>query len=373
MLEALPAEPPLPARPRYVPTLVVLLVSLTGAAWLWWTCDSPLERAVNSLKTFSAPGVQQLNLTKPGVYTLFAESSARFITASGAHAPGNQRPDFDYKLTAPNGTAVRIEHKNPQPYYWKDNQTATYLGEFTVDRPGAYQLITSYRKKSIDPFDEIKGRRAPDREMGPTVPLTVGLGFRDAVLWGLLARIGAFLLGGVSAIAGLVLAVKVVRYPRPSAMRAHLSEREAAHLDLIAAVLRRQRILRLAIAVVAAAAVISDGRAALEGGPALSRTLLGVLGLLAAALGPRFLGWPLACLWALIQLPYYAWSIDSGSPTAQSIFKVPFTFSLTSTFSGHVVSYTAVGINLVGVLFMVWLWKWRREWNTRLEPSPARR
>jgi hypothetical protein len=96
---------------------------------------------------------------------------------------------------------------------------------------------------------------------------------------------------------------------------------------------------------------------------AIGQGLLGLLGLASAALlilRPRQ-GWMLALAWALIQIPFYAWS-PAGSPTTQ-IVSLPITMSDSTKVNGVVTAYSAIGINAVGIIFAVWL----RAWRSRFE------
>jgi hypothetical protein len=114
--------------------------------------------------------------------------------------------------------------------------------------------------------------------------------------------------------------------------------------------------LVIATAGIAGATVAIDLGDTLSGSvPAMGRTLVGLFGLAAAALmwSNPLRGWHWARLWAWIQIPYFAWSL-AGSPTAQ-ILSFPLTFSGSTTVNGELASYMAVGINLVGVGFAIWL------------------
>jgi hypothetical protein len=85
----------------------------------------------------------------------------------------------------------------------------------------------------------------------------------------------------------------------------------------------------------------------------------GIIGLLGAALmilAPRH-GWGFAMAWALVQIPVYALTPE-GSASAQ-ILSLPLTMSQSTKINGELTSYSAIGINLVGVIFASWLWAWR--------------
>ena len=113
-----------------------------------------------------------------------------------------------------------------------------------------------------------------------------------------------------------------------------------------------------AVSAVGSASEIAGGQAVSSIAVA-GQGLLGILGLASAALlilRPRQ-GWVLAMAWALIQIPFYAWTPD-GSPTAQ-VLSLPITMSESSKVNGVLTSYSAIGINLVGVIFAAWLRAWR--------------
>ena len=87
--------------------------------------------------------------------------------------------------------------------------------------------------------------------------------------------------------------------------------------------------------------------------PAISRTLLGALGL-AAVVGmwwkPR-LGYHLGLAWALLQIPFYASSVG-GAFLAQGL-SFPFALSSITVVDGRLV-VASLGINFVGIVLAVW-------------------
>lgn len=124
---------------------------------------------------------------------------------------------------------------------------------------------------------------------------------------------------------------------------------------------RRDRLILAALTGAIAAASVAVNLGPALGGvtPALGRAALGALGLLAALamwLRPRQ-GWLLGLLWAAIQIPFYAWTPD-GSPTAQ-VLNIPLTLTESATVNGQVTSYSSVGMNLIGVIYTIWLAKQR--------------
>ena len=123
---------------------------------------------------------------------------------------------------------------------------------------------------------------------------------------------------------------------------------------------RKAMLLVGAILVVGGLTVATDATPALAGAiPAIGRlavALLGVLGGTLLVTQPRR-GWYLALAWALVQVPFIAWTPD-GSPTAQ-VLQMPVAMTNAVRVNGQLVSYSALGVNVVGVLFAAWLGRWR--------------
>jgi hypothetical protein len=84
--------------------------------------------------------------------------------------------------------------------------------------------------------------------------------------------------------------------------------------------------------------------------PSLCRLALGVVGLLAAVMLQMrpALGWRLGWLWALVQIPAFAWT-PGGNPTVQML-DLTLSFSHKVTTNGAVTSYTMFGINVMGII-----------------------
>jgi len=117
------------------------------------------------------------------------------------------------------------------------------------------------------------------------------------------------------------------------------------------------------IVLIGAASVIADGSRALAGDvPAIGRVMLGFLAVVAgiAVRLQYVVGWRLAAAWAALQIPFVAWSL-AGSPTSQALM-MPFTIASTVTVGQHS-DHFAIGINLAGVIFLVWLTAWRYRFN----------
>lgn len=122
--------------------------------------------------------------------------------------------------------------------------------------------------------------------------------------------------------------------------------------DIEAGRRRSRLIFTVGITALAAASVIFNLMPAIGGeAPAAGRVALGAFGVVAGAvlwLRPG-LGWYLAMAWALLQIPFIAWTPDGGSPTAQ-LLNFPLTFSSKTTVNGVVTAYSAIGVNVVGIV-----------------------
>lgn len=86
--------------------------------------------------------------------------------------------------------------------------------------------------------------------------------------------------------------------------------------------------------------------------PALGRAALGLFGFVAGVLlwarrDLEAIGWRLALLWALLQIPVFAWDVD-GSVTTQ-VIRFPLMASSESTVNGRVTSASEVGVNLLAI------------------------
>ena len=123
---------------------------------------------------------------------------------------------------------------------------------------------------------------------------------------------------------------------------------------------RKAYMLAAFIGIVAFASIVGDSFGALAGGvPAMGRVAVGILGVVAAVLLYRqpALGWRLAMVWAIVQVPVFAWSPD-GSLTSQ-VLQIPLTLTNSTRVNGEIVSYTSIGIDLFGAIMAFWLRAWR--------------
>jgi hypothetical protein len=113
-------------------------------------------------------------------------------------------------------------------------------------------------------------------------------------------------------------------------------------------------VLSLYAIVVGALTFLVDIGAALDGSaPAMSRAVLGLVGIVGGVLAWTFRhtpvsGWHILMFWAIVQIPVFAWSID-GSPTLQ-IISLPLSATSTTTINGVVTSHSEIGVNVAGII-----------------------
>lgn len=88
----------------------------------------------------------------------------------------------------------------------------------------------------------------------------------------------------------------------------------------------------------------------------LGRSLVGVVGVVAVLLVLRYpaVSWRLSLAWALAQLPVID-RVSQGSPNAQ-VVTLPLILGAVPSVSGNAVSYTELGIDLIAVVWVAWLW-----------------
>lgn len=127
---------------------------------------------------------------------------------------------------------------------------------------------------------------------------------------------------------------------------------------------RKALILAAVVGLIGAATVVNNLSDLMAGSvPGIGRVIVGMLGVAAAVLmrlQPRN-GWLLAMAWAVVQIPFYAWSPD-GAATAQAV-QIPLTMTNSSRVNGQLVSYTSFGVNVAGVIFLVWLRFWKEKFG----------
>ena len=142
---------------------------------------------------------------------------------------------------------------------------------------------------------------------------------------------------------------------------------------------RKAAILGAWIVIASAASIVMNAGDAINGeGYAITRIVLGLFGLAAAALlwtGRHFGrdGLYAIMAWGALQIPYFAQTADRNY--TKQLVDVFLGASSQTTVNGEVTSFSAVGINLVGVIILAWGYSCRERidlWRRRSDvPATA--
>ena len=124
---------------------------------------------------------------------------------------------------------------------------------------------------------------------------------------------------------------------------------------------QQTRLLLAVLMIAAGAYTIFVDRSALQAmqSMALGRAAVSFLGVVAGVAllaGPGMagsVGWGLALLWAIVQIPIYIQSVE-GAPNLTAA-NFPAALTRSSTVNGQVTQYGSVGINLLALGLAIWL------------------
>ena len=131
-------------------------------------------------------------------------------------------------------------------------------------------------------------------------------------------------------------------------------------------------------AIASVGALAGNAEPAISGeGYAITRVLLGLVGLIAASLfwsGRNFGndGLRAIMIWGILQIPAYAQVVD-GNFTKQLI-DFPMGMESSTTVNGVITEYSQIGINLIGILIVLMARSCRSHldlWRRRSEPALA--
>ncbi len=105
---------------------------------------------------------------------------------------------------------------------------------------------------------------------------------------------------------------------------------------------------------------------------AIVRSALGLAGIAGGLLVWTLrssLGWQVLAAWALVQVPFIAWSAD-GNVTRQ-MWDILLGFTSSTTVNGVVTSSEQYGLNVVGVILAIWAFQTRERWDRHIAPMLA--
>jgi hypothetical protein len=151
-----------------------------------------LSGIADQLQQVVVPGKVQLNLPSPGNYTIYHEYES--VVGSKIYSGGQTLAGLEVTLSSlATGDEVALSRANVDSTYSMGGRSGKAVFDFTIDRPGAYELTAQY----------------PEGEEGPEVVLAVGQGFTGRILTTIFGALGIVFGSMVLAVAiALITAIK---------------------------------------------------------------------------------------------------------------------------------------------------------------------
>jgi len=147
-----------------------------------------LSGLADQLQQVVVPGKAQLNLPSPGKYTIYYEYES--VVGSKVYSTGRNFSGLDVTLaSAARGDQIALSRTSVDSRYSMGGRSGAAVFDFTIDRPGAYELAAHY----------------PEGEEGPEVVLAVGQGFTGRILTTVFGALG-IVFGSI----GLAVAIAVI-------------------------------------------------------------------------------------------------------------------------------------------------------------------
>ncbi len=128
-----------PPRTRY---LIAVLVFLVGAVPSAFLLASGISGLAKGLVRAEGPGQVEIQLDKPGTWTVFyeyrvAEGPVTFVTAPEA-------PPMEITLASPSGEVMEMAPSTGTFNYTTSTRSGVSIGSFRIDEPGPYDLEIRY-------------------------------------------------------------------------------------------------------------------------------------------------------------------------------------------------------------------------------------
>ena len=151
-----------------------------------------LSGIADQLQQVIVPGKVELNLPSPGKYTIYHEYES--VVGSKVYSSRQSLSGLEVTLSSlATGDEVALSRSNVDSTYSMGGRSGKAVFDFTIDRPGAYELAARY----------------PAGEEGPEVVLAVGQGFTGRILTTVFGALGIVFGAMVLAVAiALVTAIK---------------------------------------------------------------------------------------------------------------------------------------------------------------------
>jgi hypothetical protein len=151
-----------------------------------------LSGLADQLQQVVVPGKFQLNLPSPGKYTIYYEYES--VVGSKVYSTGRNFSGLEVTLAAgATGDQIALSRTSVDSRYSMGGRSGAAVFDFTIDRPGAYELAAHY----------------PEGEEGPEVVLAVGQGFAGRILTTVFGALG--IVFGSMALAVALAVITAVR------------------------------------------------------------------------------------------------------------------------------------------------------------------
>jgi len=171
-----------------------LAAAVFVAGWLFFGIFlwKNLSGIADQFQQVVVPGKARLDLASPGNYTIYHEYES--VVGSKIYSSGQTLSGLDVTLSsAATGDQVALSRANVDSTYSLGGRSGKAVFDFTIDRPGAYELAAHY----------------PEGEEGPEVVLAVGQGFTGRILVTVFGALG--IVFGSMALAVAIAVITVVK------------------------------------------------------------------------------------------------------------------------------------------------------------------
>ncbi|MBI4165635.1 MAG: hypothetical protein HY508_07880 [Acidobacteria bacterium] len=180
-----------PGRWLYGLAAVIFVAGWAMFAIVLWKSLSGLDEG---LQQVVVPGTAELNLAKPGSYTIFHEHES--VVGSRIYSGSETVSGLECSLRSKaTGAAVKLSRSTANTHYSTGGRSGVSFLEFRIEQPGVYELSAEY----------------PEGKEGPEIVLAVGQGVGLRIVTGILGSL-AIVFGCIGVAIALVVYTGVMRY-----------------------------------------------------------------------------------------------------------------------------------------------------------------
>lgn len=166
---------------------LAILVFIIGGLLFAWFLFRNLNGLAERLTQVIAPGKTDITLSEPGKYTVFYEYQS--VVGNRVYSTGENLSGLECTLVSKTtDSPIKLSRSSMNSTYSIGGRSGVSILEFTIEKPGLYELSGSYSE----------GRE------GPEVVLAIGHGFMGKLLGTILGGLSIFF---VSAAIGVTITV----------------------------------------------------------------------------------------------------------------------------------------------------------------------